>query len=870
MGHGVVVAGEPGVGKTRLAEAATDVLGRRGAGVVRVVGTPSLQSVALGALAWLLPALDNDADDELPSASPPAASNADRLAAACAALGQHADGADLVVVLDDAQWLDDATLAVARQLLLARSAALLVTLRTGEPAAELITSLWRDELCERLDLQPLSARQVGELAAHRLGGPVDPETIARLTSVTAGNPLYLRELLDGLVHAGGLSPVEGQWVWRGDVVIDDRLAELLMLRANRLSPAARGLAVAVAVAEVLPDDTVARLAEPAVVREAHRQGVLVTDRQHRPTVRLKHPLLGRVLANSVPDRRLPLRQVVTALRSGTHHTDADLVRLARWGVETGDADAEDLATAARLLAVVDHERATGFAAAAVEARDTLANRLLHIETLVSALRYDEALRALDVVDKRIAARSDDAPADDLDSDTARATADLWRISCLGWGERDLPGVRAVVDGFPPDHPARARLEAHWSAVVATYGSTEASARAAELISHPDPAVSLRALAAADLVDCLEGRCVSCYERAEQLLFAAAARGDAERKARWVMAPLLRSLLLAGRIDDFGQYLDLAVEQVSPRALPPAYVALPQGRYALVQGRALEAVDRLGLAVEQARQGQVEPWWHRFAAASLSKAYALVGRVDESVALAEESERVAATLGLVGPRPEDLDSRRELLWTTAASQGVAAGRSAAEAEVQHCVEVAAPMFELLARHDAIRLGSSPSDHLDRLAELLVTIEGAWPEPIELHARGLATGDGALLERSVELMAEMGAWLQAAEVAAQAAAAYEKAGDGAGQRRLLTRAGALAALCEGVVRPVSPAAPEPAGLTARERDIARRAAAGMSSRAIAEELFVSVRTVDNHLGRIYAKLGVKSRAELHAHADRFGTP
>jgi DNA-binding CsgD family transcriptional regulator len=51
-----------------------------------------------------------------------------------------------------------------------------------------------------------------------------------------------------------------------------------------------------------------------------------------------------------------------------------------------------------------------------------------------------------------------------------------------------------------------------------------------------------------------------------------------------------------------------------------------------------------------------------------------------------------------------------------------------------------------------------------------------------------------------------------------------------------------------------------LTNREREIAQLAADGLPSRVIAERLYVSVRTVDNHLGRIYTKLGVAGRSEL----------
>ena len=51
-----------------------------------------------------------------------------------------------------------------------------------------------------------------------------------------------------------------------------------------------------------------------------------------------------------------------------------------------------------------------------------------------------------------------------------------------------------------------------------------------------------------------------------------------------------------------------------------------------------------------------------------------------------------------------------------------------------------------------------------------------------------------------------------------------------------------------------------LTPREREIAALAASGMASRAIAERLVVSVRTVDNVLHSVYQKLGVAGRRDL----------
>jgi DNA-binding CsgD family transcriptional regulator len=62
--------------------------------------------------------------------------------------------------------------------------------------------------------------------------------------------------------------------------------------------------------------------------------------------------------------------------------------------------------------------------------------------------------------------------------------------------------------------------------------------------------------------------------------------------------------------------------------------------------------------------------------------------------------------------------------------------------------------------------------------------------------------------------------------------------------------------------------PGSLTARERDVARLAAQGYPARQIADELFIGVRTVEGHLARSYAKLGVTSKIELVRRAVEFG--
>ncbi|RXZ40468.1 LuxR family transcriptional regulator [Agromyces binzhouensis] len=56
-----------------------------------------------------------------------------------------------------------------------------------------------------------------------------------------------------------------------------------------------------------------------------------------------------------------------------------------------------------------------------------------------------------------------------------------------------------------------------------------------------------------------------------------------------------------------------------------------------------------------------------------------------------------------------------------------------------------------------------------------------------------------------------------------------------------------------------------LTPREREVASLAAQGLSSNEIAGRLFLSTRTVDNHLQSTYAKLGIRGRRELHLPTD-----
>jgi DNA-binding NarL/FixJ family response regulator len=109
-------------------------------------------------------------------------------------------------------------------------------------------------------------------------------------------------------------------------------------------------------------------------------------------------------------------------------------------------------------------------------------------------------------------------------------------------------------------------------------------------------------------------------------------------------------------------------------------------------------------------------------------------------------------------------------------------------------------------------------------------------------------------------ELGHFLVAAEAAAEAARALRRAGRPRQAAAAAARANALAGRCEGARTPALEGADDAVPLTRREHEIASLAAQGLPSKAIAERLVVSVRTVENHLQRVYEKLGIGGRADL----------
>ena len=99
---GVVIAGPSGVGKTRLASEYLALLEAEGAAVVRISATQAAARLPLGALAPMLPADHQDRAD-------PSINRTDLLRRCAATVVEVAAGRPLVLFVDDAHWLDDAS-----------------------------------------------------------------------------------------------------------------------------------------------------------------------------------------------------------------------------------------------------------------------------------------------------------------------------------------------------------------------------------------------------------------------------------------------------------------------------------------------------------------------------------------------------------------------------------------------------------------------------------------------------------------------------------------------------------------------------------------------------------------------------------------
>ena len=242
---------------------------------------------------------------------------------------------------------------------------------------------------------------------------------------------------------------------------------------------------------------------------------------------------------------------------------------------------------------------------------------------------------------------------------------------------------------------------------------------------------------------------------------------------------------------------------------------------------------------------------RLALSGLALAHAMLGDAEAARGALRERETVPP-FGFLGPEQALADA-----WTAVAARQLDPAEHflAAADQARSSGHRTAESWIL---HDLMR--TTRKDASGRLRELAAACDSPLVSARARHAVAARGRDARELVQAADDFDALGAKLLAAEAASGAAEALSRSGDRRGAKAALGRSASLAAACEGAATPGLLRAPAAAQLTGREREIARLAGDGIASKDVAERLRVSVRTVDNHLQHVYAKLGVTSRAEL----------
>ena len=389
---GVVLAGAAGVGKTRLAREAVQRAAPPGTAVRWAYATVSARSTPLGAFEGLLGDLGSDP--------------AQRVRCAVAALGASSGPPPLVVV-DDAHELDELSAVVVHSLVVRRAATVLVTLRSGEQAPDAVTALWKDEHLPRLELQALSVAETGTLLRRVLDAPLDSAGADRLWSLSQGNLLYLRHLVDGELRSGRLRKVAGVWQWPEAPALSAQLAEIVRSQMGQLPEEVLDVVDLLAVGEPVPLDAMSALTAPAALEQAELRGLVRTDTVPRLTLRLAHPLYGEVRRSEIGRVRARRLRGLVATALSTEESPAEALRCA---VLTLDSDLPPdsgrlLAAAHQAVGLFDLTLAERLARAAAECGGGVDARLAQAFALSWLSRGEEAEEIL----AGLADESDAAP-----------------------------------------------------------------------------------------------------------------------------------------------------------------------------------------------------------------------------------------------------------------------------------------------------------------------------------------------------------------------------------------------------------------------------------------------------------------------------
>ncbi|MFF2463038.1 helix-turn-helix transcriptional regulator [Streptomyces mirabilis] len=888
----VVVEGTPGVGKSRLLAELDEMARRSGFDVVSVRADELDQYAAGAALQSALHSSDG-------SNRAAAATDDQRLwllDSITDALEDRAQHAPVAVLVDDAQWADPATLFVLRTLpgRLAASRILWVLAVRSDTERPTVARV-REDL-ERLGarwltLGPLPQQELQDIAADVLGARPSPG-LARLLRAVAGNPFLAIELVRAFADTDAAKMEAGEaGLLHDGIPVSFRRS--IAARLDRLpDDAVRLLQIGSVLGREFDLGTAARMLGRQVgsllsgVEAALNAGLLSAD---GPRLAFRHDLIRQAVHENLP----------LAVRTALHREAADSLRgigarsaEVAWHVVMSGGPVDDDAVTTLTTAVRE------LSSSAPDAAADLAQRVAgllpphdgrRITLLTDAAEYLGRTRrvheALDLVDttlpegleplqeaylRLVAAEIHQAAGDD-----AAAMTHLQRAL-------DLPAL-------PPD--LRVRLLKTKATGHVYLGDITAAEQTgpwlveASYRSH-DPAVVVSAMVFQSQTSFYRGRLARALELAEE----ATRRAGTQSAALYLRPPRIPALWLATVLTATDRLAD--TERV-----------LREGQ---------REAEALGL-------GWSLPHWHAARACALLEQ----GALDDAAVEAEASLMVAGELEITLPNPQarsvlalveirrgDLAKAKDHLRAAETGSGTnttqrygpwvslaRAGLADAEGEDG---EAAAALTASFQSREPTRLLAVPPSHWpgivrialrDKDRSLAQAVSGALRGltaqdesrqiigAVRTHVDGLLHRDPRALAsaitgyrstgRPLALAAaceDLGELMAASADTTPAIPYFEEAGrlasaSGAGRdqeriRRRLRRLGVRT----GPVRNHT-AGPQGLGsLTESERKLIPLVVEGLTNRAIADRLYVSVHTVNTHMKHIFTKLGINSRVEL----------
>ncbi|WP_229399530.1 LuxR C-terminal-related transcriptional regulator [Micromonospora okii] len=853
-GRGLFLSGSAGVGKSRLLREALAAVPTDAHAVWSVEASATTAALPFGGMVQILPA-------EQPQGLSPAGV----LRWAVGQLQQQAAGRRIVLAVDDAHLLDPPSAALVHLVARAENTAVIGTLRDGEQLPLPIRALWTGGVVDHAELAPLGRPETDELLAAILGGPVEVCTAERLWRLSGGNPLLLRELVEA-TPPGELTRTYGFWRWTGRLALAPSLTDLIDTRIGQLTPGVRAVLELVALGEPLGLHLLYQAVEQADVETAEERGLIaVAQNDRRVDVRPAHPLYGEVMRRRCPvsrTRRLQARLAELLESVGARRRD-DLLRVAVWRLDsgTGQDPALLLDAAAQAFARYDVPLATRLARAALDADGGFDAAELLATILMFADRPDEAVATLGSI----------APPPAQQGRYGRWLTVRGMVNYWGLGRESTVDEVAARGAELTDATARARVNAFEAIMRLHRLDVPHAVRLAQaVLDRPAAGVAARELA----------RCTLAHLQAAQGQFARSGAAIAQVQAevaRWrADMPYLQLALELAR----GTRLTLSGDLAGIDAIVADEFAdlagagdfrLGTGYLAVLQAHAARLRGRSGVALKTSLEA--------CAVLAASRVYAGLAHAERAQAAALRGDAAHAAEAMAEADRTHAPEMAVLYpWLEQARGAVLAVGGDLPGAVRHLAALADRLradglagHEMLVLHDLVRLdqaaapvGPTCTDGArrtvaQRLAELCERVDGPLPPLLARYARAAGPGPADELLAVADDFAALGLRVFAAE-ATTAALRRLRGGRSPAAGPAHERLAELLGPCDLIDTPALRLG-QPA-LTDREWQVARLAAEGVTSRVIGERLFLSSRTVENHLQRVYGKLGVAGRAELRS--------